>query len=143
MAGIRSGTAAEIAAVCALLAAENLPTDGVADHIRDFLVAEEGGKIVGAVGIEYYADVALLRSAVVAPPLKGRGVGSRLVEALEQRAKAQGVRRLILLTTTAAEYFRAKGYRPIDRALVQGPITRSVEFTGACPASALCMEKVL
>jgi amino-acid N-acetyltransferase len=49
----------------------------------------------------------------------------------------------VLLTNTAEGFFARKGFRRIDQKSVTGAVTSSVEFTGACPAHAACMELCL
>ena len=74
---------------------------------------------------------------------RGTGVGRALVEALEARCRAQGVRELVLLTETAAEWFPRFGYVRVERSNVPAAVQQSVEFRSACPASAVAMRKVL
>jgi amino-acid N-acetyltransferase len=101
------------------------------------------GRLVGAIGMERYEDTCLLRSAVVHPDFRGRGIGSALYEELLLHSQALMIRRLLLLTTAAKEYFRRKGFRPVQRKSVTGMVTSSEEFTGACPESAVCMQLFL
>jgi amino-acid N-acetyltransferase len=55
----------DIASVLSLLQRHGLPVDG-ADAMGDaVVVARRDGRIVGAAGLELYADRALLRSVVV------------------------------------------------------------------------------
>jgi|GEM_PF-81184 len=140
---IRRTSEADYNAVAELLKSASLPTEGVVEHFQHFLVAENEIGIVGAISLEVYDDSALLRSAVVHPSLQNKGLGSVLYNHLIENAKSLGVRRLILLTNTAEKYFAKKGFKKIDGKSVSGPITRSVEFTGACPSSAVCMELIL
>lgn len=126
-----------------LLEAASLPTAGVADHLNSFLVAESSDIVIGAIGLELYGQTGLLRSAVVDPTRRNGGVGSALYKELLKQARGAGARRLILLTTTAEEYFRRKGFQVIDRATINGPVTNSEEFRGGCPASAVCMQILL
>ena len=123
-----------------LLRQASLPLAGVAEHFSTFLVAEQDGRVIGTIGLEIYGETALLRSAVVSPEFRNAGVGSGLFSRAHQMAAERGVRRLILLTETAEEYFRKKGFVSIPAASVRGPVTASVEFTGACPSTAVCME---
>jgi amino-acid N-acetyltransferase len=50
---------------------------------------------------------------------------------------------LYLLTTTAEGYFPKLGFERISRGDVPASIQASVEFTSACPASAIVMCKRL
>jgi len=140
---IRRARRSDFTQIAQLLESDALPLDGVAHHLDNFLVADLDGKVVGTIGLEIYGENALLRSAVVTPSSRNRGLGTLLYNALLDDAKKRGVNRLVLLTNTAEEYFRRKGFVRIDRASLTGPLTTSAEFTGACPLSAVCMELTL
>ena len=126
-----------------LLESASLPTLGVEQHLQHFMVAENAGALVGAIGLEVYGDVALLRSAVVIQKEQGKGIGSLLYDQNLSQARRLGVQRLILLTNTAEKYFERKGFKKIEQKTVTGPVTTSVEFSGACPAHSACMELIL
>jgi amino-acid N-acetyltransferase len=64
-----------------------------------------------------------------------------LVATLEQKARNLGVRRLHLLTNTAAPFFRALGYADADRGAAPPAVAASREFTALCPASAAYLAK--
>jgi amino-acid N-acetyltransferase len=140
---LRKATPADLDSVVHLLEATSLPTLGVADHITTFLVATDQENVVGTIGLEVYGDTALLRSAAVDPAQQNKGIGSRLYTENLNQARQLGVKRLILLTNTAERYFARKGFRRIAQKSVTGPVTSSVEFTGACPSHAVCMELLL
>ena len=53
------------------------------------------------------------------------------------------MRTVYLLTETAAEFFPRFGFRPIARDTVDPAVRASVEFTSACPDTALVMVKEL
>ncbi len=129
-------------AVLDLLRAARLPVaDLEPEHVVRFLVARERNAVVGCVAVEPYGGAGLLRSLAVAPEHRGRGLGARLAEAAEDAARARGLDVLYLLTTTAAPFFRARGYTPTDRAAVPEAVRQSSEFQGVCPASAVCLRK--
>lgn len=140
---IRKARTSDLPAVEELLLASKLPLDGVRDHFSDFIVAEDGNGIEGAVGLEKYDSVALLRSAVVAPQLRGTGVGRKLVEQVLERAEEDGIDELYLLTTTAENYFPRFGFKPTTRAAVPEELKSSAEFRGACPDTAVVMKRRL
>ena len=140
---IRKARKSDLPAVEELLSASKLPLDGVRDHFSDFIVAEDGNGIEGAVGLEKYDSVALLRSAVVAPQLRGTGVGRKLVEQVLERAEEDGIDELYLLTTTAEKYFPRFGFKPTTRAAVPEELKSSAEFRGACPDTAVVMKRRL
>lgn len=142
-AAIRLATAGDLPAVHDLLRAAELPLDGVPADLVDFLVATQATAVVGAIGLERYGRVALLRSAVVHPTLRGTGVGEALVTALLEHARRTGVEDLTLLTTTAAEWFPRFGFTRTTRDEVPDALHASEEFRGACPASAVVMRRAL
>ena len=130
-------------ALRALLDAADLPTDDLAPDLDGVLVALDGERVVGGVGVEAYGDHGLLRSLVVAPEARGRGVGRRLARAAEQSARDRGLASLTLLTATAGPLFERLGYRPLDRADAPASVRQSSEFGGSCCAGAACWGKTL
>jgi len=138
---IRNATIADLSAVEDLLAANDLPLQGVRDGFAGFLVAEDEGVVVGAVGLETFDSVALLRSAVVAADHRGTGVGRQLVEQALQHAAREGVHEIYLLTTTAEDYFPRFGFDRTDRSAVPDALKVSHEFRGACPETAVVMTR--
>lgn len=133
----------ELDRVLALLAAASLPADGVREHFGEFLVARARGQVVGAVGMERYNESVLLRSLVVAPDHRGRGLGRSLTEALLDQARARGAERVFLLTETAADFFPLFGFARIAREEADAGVRRSPEFRTACPQAAVCMRRDL
>lgn len=140
---IRPASDTDLAAIEQLLAQNDLPLDGVRDALSTFVVAEAEGALVGVAGLEICCDDALLRSVAVNPEWRSRGVGRALVTRAISDAEARGIRALYLLTTTAEGYFPSFGFRKIDRAAVPAAVRATKEFTVACPASALVMERSL
>ena len=138
---IRNATNADLSAVEGLLSASDLPLDGVRENFSSFIVAEDRGAVRGAIGLERFGSVALLRSAIVAPDNRGSGIGSRLVEQVLERATEEGIEELYLLTTTAEEYFPRFGFKRTTRTAVPDAIKASAEFQGACPDTAVVMTR--
>jgi amino-acid N-acetyltransferase len=137
---LRATTAADWPEIQALLRSNSLPEDGFVDSVSAGVVACKGDRVIGAAGLEFYADGALLRSVVVSEEARGRGIGQQLTRAAFDIAKGHGVTDVYLLTTTAGEFFPRLGFAPIDRASVPASVQQSAEFQGACPASALVMK---
>jgi len=131
----------DLDAVEGLLSANDLPLDGVKENLSSFIVAEEGGRVIGAVGLEKFGSVALLRSAVVSEGRRGGGVGRRLVEHILDYAESDGIEELFLLTTTAEKYFPRFGFTRTTRSAVPPAVKASAEFRGACPDTALVMTR--
>jgi len=139
---IRAALSKDFVAVAALLLANDLPLEGVPRSMDGFLVAEHGGVIVGAIGMECYGADALLRSAVVNAALRGTGVGTRLVDAIITEAERREAGDLWLLTTTAERWAPRFGFAVAAREEVPASVRASQEFRGACPDSAIIMRRV-
>jgi amino-acid N-acetyltransferase len=140
---LRNATTRDLGSVETLLSGSDLPVDGVAENISHFLVAEEDGEIIGAIGLEEFGTTALLRSAVVSPKSRSTGVGRRLIERLLERAGEEGIDEVYLLTTTAEEYFPRFGFTRTTRSAVPDALKASAEFQGACPDTATVMTRRL
>jgi amino-acid N-acetyltransferase len=130
-------------AIARLLGDNHLPLDGLRECLPTTLVARDGAAIVGSAALEVYGDGALLRSVAVSPALQRSGLGRRLTDAAIELARTRGIPALYLLTTTAERYFPRFGFERIERGDVPPGVQRSVEFTSACPASAIVMRKRL
>lgn len=126
-------------AISALLRDLELPTQGVAEWLDRFWVAEHQDRLVGVAGMERYGDSGLLRSVAVAPDWRGSGIGRTLVDRVLEQGLAGGVREVYLLTTTAEHYFPRLGFACVERDGVPAGLQASAEFSGACPASAVVM----
>lgn len=137
---VRQAVPGDFAAALALLQAAALPTVGVPRSLGHFLVAEEAGRLVGVVGLEVYPKGALLRSAAIHHGVRGTGVGTALVRAALEHARASGVAEVYLLTTTAEGWFPRFGFERTSRAEASDAIGTSAEFLEACPASAVVMR---
>ncbi len=140
---IAPATATDVAAIKSLLTANDLPTEGVDEHWRTFVIARDGHKVVGCGGSEAYQFAALIRSIVVDPDYRKHGLGRRLVRQLLDRLAARGLREFYLLTTNAEEYFRRRGFKTIERDEVHPQLLASREFQDACPSTAVCMRMVM
>jgi arsenite methyltransferase len=131
-------TASDLPAMEILLAEAGLPTD-VTPHLAGFLVARHQGTVVGCAGMERKGANALFRSLAVGPSYRGAGVGRRLYEALAREARAKGVERAYLLTTSIAPLAETWGFRRIARDQVPAAIQQTTQFQGGCCASAVAM----
>lgn len=140
---ITPATPADVEAIKALLIASQLPTDGVDDHWKTFLIARQGDQVVACGGAEAYQFAALIRSVAVSPTHRSQGLGRRIVRQLLDRLASRGLREFYLLTTTAEAYFKKRGFKTIDRDEVHPQLLSSREFQGACPDTAVCMRLVM
>jgi GNAT superfamily N-acetyltransferase len=98
----------------------------VADFVRNFdaarercWIAEAAGSAVGSVfAVREAAEVARLRMLYVDPSVRGRGLGSRLVNECVDFARAVGYKRMVLSTYSllrpAIRIYEAVGFTVID-----------------------------
>ena len=141
---IRRAQSADADAIKGLLTEARLPTEDFDSAIKlQFWVYEEGGVLLGTIGLERHADGGLLRSLVVATSHRHRGVGTRLVAQLEHDSQSEGVGQLVLLTQTSEPLFHRLGYLVVDRKNVPDGLKQTAEFSSLCPATAVCMTKFL
>ncbi len=106
---IRSATAADDAAIKQLIREARL--DPTSLKWQNFLIAEFGGKIAGIGQIKHYPGCEELGSLVTVREMRGKGVGSKLIAALEARAG----RPLYLLCVDKMEpYYQRFGYETIS-----------------------------
>ena len=141
---LRPARPEEFDAIAGLLSACELPVEDLNVAMLDaFVVATEGEVRVGVVGLEIRESNALLRSLAVEQRHRSRGLGARLVDAIETEAQVRGVTALYLLTTTATTFFERAGYTAHDRATVPPSIAATTEFSSLCPDTADCLWRDL
>lgn len=136
-------SAQDLNAIRALLERSGLPTSDLESAQPAFAVIRQNGQVVAAGALQRFGAAALLRSVVVAPDRQGSGLGRSVVSELERLAQAAKIRRLVLLTQTAADFFARQGFRTIERSSAPQDIQASEEFRSLCPSSAICMAKDL
>lgn len=93
------------------------------ESVQEFVVAEdEGGQLVGCGALHVmWDDLAEVRTLIVAEGWLHHGVGRRLVEELENRARILGVRRLFCLTFEV-DFFSRRGFAPIGEQVVDADV---------------------
>lgn len=136
-------TSADLGPVRDLLRAAGLPASDVAPGRQEFVLAREGERLVGTVGIEVHGRDGLLRSLAVAADLRGRGLGGNLHERALALAASRGVSTLHLLTVAAETFFAARGYDRVPRETVPDALRETPEFRGLCPKTAAYMRRQL
>ena len=143
MSELRAAAEADLVLVRQLLEAARLPIADLDEARPEFTVLIEGARIVAAGALERFGSSALLRSVVVAEDRRGAGLGRSVVRELECRARAARIDCVVLLTETASDFFTDQGYQAIERADAPIEVQSSGEFRSLCPASAICMMKLL
>jgi len=135
--------ATEKQAIIDLLNASKLPTEDLPDTLENFFVATRDGTVAGVAGLEIYGSYGLLRSVAVDTFYRNKNLGAGLLCTVEQAAAKKGLKALYLLTETAADYFKRKGYTAVSRDEVPEAVKSSSEFSHVCPVSAVVMQKQL
>jgi len=139
-------TAADLADVESLVAAAGLTLLGLEACVADgtaVVCREHDGCLLGTAATERHGDLAFLRSVAVHAPARRHGLGKALVERALADARAAGAREAWLLTETAESFFAGLGWSRAERTDAPDAIARSVEFTTACPATAIAMRHPL
>jgi DNA-binding MarR family transcriptional regulator/GNAT superfamily N-acetyltransferase len=96
------------------------PADGanLSPPAGRFLVARLRGEPVGCGGLRFYGHEADVKRMWVAPSVRGLGLGRRLLQELETRAREHGVTATRLETNgnlhEAISLYRASGYREVE-----------------------------
>jgi amino-acid N-acetyltransferase len=90
----------------------------LAEDVRDFVVAESGGAIVGCGALHIYTpSAAEVRSLAVDPHQKALGIGRKVVEELDREAAAYGLTSLFAFTYVPG-FFAKLGYTQVERGLL-------------------------
>ena len=92
---------------------------------------------------EIYGEIGLLRSVAVTPNQQSHGLGAALLAELEHQAQRQGMQTLYLLTTSAAPFFAAHGYRTLERAEADSRLHASVQWGSICSSAALMVKQLV
>jgi len=128
---IRAALEPDLEDVLSLMIDEDLNIEGVHENIGNFVVAVDGDNLVGCGGAEAFQFVALLRSVVVDPEHRSRGIGRRIVREMLDRLASRGLREFYVVTEDAEAWFRKRGFKPCDRDEVHPQILASTEFGSA------------
>ena len=123
----------------AMLVDNALPADDCEAPGNEFFGIFDDAELIAAGGLESAGDDCLLRSLVVKPGYRNRGLAQRLTTFLLARARAQDYAAVYLLTETAADYFSRLGFTPTARDRVPPAIAATRQFAQLCPDSAVCL----
>jgi len=107
------------------------------ENVRDFVVAEHNGEIVGCGALHLYGmHLAEIRSIAVTPASKGLGAGRKLVEALMAEAERHHVT-CVCLFTRIPEFFSHMGFSVATREALPDKIYKDCMH---CPLLYACDE---
>lgn len=84
--------------------------------IASYTVIEHDGVIFGCAALYPYPEAGTgeMAAVTVSPQSQGTGDGEKLLRRIEQRARAQGLRSLFVLTTRTMHWFLKRGFKPVD-----------------------------
>jgi len=120
---VRKAELADVPAILELIngyAAEGImlprTQENLAARISEFFVSEGPSGLIGCAAMHVYTSTsAEVRSLAVARDQKARGAGRRLVEAIEEEARAMGLHSLFAFTYVTG-FFEKLGFTEVDRA---------------------------
>lgn len=136
--------ATDLRIVREMLQAADLPYGDIDHHsVARFYLLVEAGQPIALAGLELHGDAALLRSLVVIPGQRGKGLAKQLLDFICAEARAAGARQLYLLTVGAADYFRRLGFLDLARERAPAAIRNTREFAQLCPERALLLWRQL
>jgi amino-acid N-acetyltransferase len=109
----------------------------ICENIRDFIVVENEGEIVGCGALHLYGmHLAEIRSITVTSKSKGRGAGRVLVDGLLKEAKHQHVT-CVCLFTRIPEFFGRMGFRMVNKEALPD---KALKDCLLCPRQHACDE---
>ena len=110
-------------------------------YIENFIIFEENRKIVGLGGLEICGAFGLVRSIVVIPEYRRKGLAKKIYKIIEDQARSLGIKTLYLLTESATEYFEKLGFSIKERSEVPASVMETKQFSALCPSSAIVMYR--
>jgi amino-acid N-acetyltransferase len=89
--------------------------NAIYENIRDFAVAENGGKITGCCALHVtWGDLAEIKSLAVDECAQGIGLGQKLVQTCLSEARDMGIAKVFALTYVAG-FFEKLGFERVDK----------------------------
>ncbi len=84
--------------------------------IGHYTVIEHDGVIFGCAALYPYPEsrTAEMAALTVSPTVQGQGDGERILKRIEQRARAQGLDSIFVLTTRTMHWFIKRGFASVD-----------------------------
>jgi amino-acid N-acetyltransferase len=124
-----------------LLSACGLPSLYLQRHLKSFMVAKAGKKIVGVIGVEVYGRAGLLRSLCVNQAYRGKGIAKLLNAKIMAYARMRGMDRLYMFTFDAEKFASKLGFRKIDKKQLPRSIRSTWQFRKLKFYPVACMMK--
>ena len=92
------------------------------ESVQEFTVAIENNEVVGCGALHVlWEDLAEVRTVAVVERWRGTGVGHQIMQAIEERARAIGVKRIFCLTFET-QFFGRHGFEEIQGTPVEADV---------------------
>ena len=92
------------------------------ESVQEFTVAIENNEVVGCGALHVlWEDLAEVRTVAVVERLRGTGVGHQIMQAIEDRARSIGVKRIFCLTFET-QFFGRHGFEEIQGTPVEADV---------------------
>lgn len=88
--------------------------DQVCENLRDFFICEKDGEIAGCGALHFWSELAEIRSLAVAEAYWRHGIGSDIVRACLDEARALAAAEVFVLTYQP-EFFERFGFRRVGK----------------------------
>jgi amino-acid N-acetyltransferase len=107
------------------------------DALRNYVVADSDGEVVGCGGLEQYSgSTAEIFGLATSPDRSARGTGSAIVQALIAKARDEKISHVFALTLAPA-FFRKMGFRTVQHSDLPMKVWKDCI---ACPKYGNCDE---
>ena len=125
-------------------AASQLAAAGLCSHDLqqpkvELFAVQKDGYTIGYWGYERYGRATLFRSLLLKPAYRQQGYGSQIWQQAKALLRQQGIRKVYLLTDTAADFFSRLGFVVVARESAPPAIRQTSEFATFCPSGSVCM----
>ena len=138
---IRNAGPDDLQDIADLLTSVDLPDEGVKENLNNFIVLILNGRLIGTVGLEVYREKCVLRSLAVSEEYQNYGFGNILYSEIMKKTAKLKMKQVYLLTFSAEQYFKKRGFYLISRDEVEVEIRSQGEFQYQVCDSAVCMTK--
>ncbi len=135
--------AEDLPAVNTLMSAYDLPAVVNASEVETLVMREPSGTLIGCVNLQAVGDdQAYLFGLAVSASRRGEGLGWILADACIAHARGLGVKRVVLLTSDAADFFANRfGFRRVEVEELDPAMRTSSNFAASYSAAATCMVR--
>ena len=105
----------------------------ICENIRDFFVFEVKGRVIGTCALHVvWKELAEIRSLVVLPRYRRRGIGGELVKEAIKEAKSIGIKKIFVLTNNE-RFFKKFNFKRVKRDSLPHKIWICLLYTSPSP----------